>query len=88
MASNPPSHPVYQRLTCAAQAFSRHVVLHELDQRAHEVPGSDPLARRVHHFVERGVPYFAPEDAHYLDWAAHAAALWTELDARAARQVA
>jgi hypothetical protein len=33
--------------------------------------------------VERGVPYFAPGDSHYREWAAKAAALWDELQKRA-----
>jgi hypothetical protein len=28
------------------------------------------------------VPFFAPGDAHYRDWAAKAASLWDELHAR------
>jgi hypothetical protein len=75
-------HPVYLRLTNASQAFARHLVLHELEQRLRGTPGSDPLARRVRHCVERGVPYFAPADRHYLEWADHVAALWAAVEAR------
>jgi hypothetical protein len=75
-------HPVYLRLTSASQAFARHQVLHELEQRLHDASGHDPLARRVRHCVERGVPYFAPSDRHYLDWARHVAELWAAADAR------
>ena len=41
------------------------------------------LHARVHGFVDRGVPYFAPADAHYREWAARAAQLWDELQQRA-----
>ena len=88
MAAEPIQHPVFQRLTSSAQAFARHAVLHELEQRVHDVPGADPLARRVRACVERGVPYFAPADAHYRHWAAHVAALWAAVDDRAPPRVA
>lgn len=78
-------HPVYRRLTESAQAFTRHAVLHELGQRLRAVPSGDPLVRRARHCLGRGVPYFAPADAHYRDWAAQVAALWAALDARAQR---
>ncbi|WP_119354873.1 hypothetical protein [Azohydromonas sediminis] len=84
MAVDPMQHPVFERLTSPAQAFARHAVLHELEQRVHDVPGADPLVRRVRACVERGVPYFAPGDAHYRHWAAHVAELWAAVDDRAA----
>ncbi len=80
--SPPPAHPVVERLTHATAAFARHQVLHELEQRVHHLSTGDPLARRVRHCVERGVPYFAPADPHYLEWAGHVAALWDAVDAR------
>jgi hypothetical protein len=75
-------HPVFARLTAAGlSAFERHTVLHELTQRAGPCPKS--LAQKVHAFVERGVPYFAPADQHYRAWAAQAAALWDQARAGA-----
>lgn len=72
-------HPIYTRLTAPTQPFARHALLHDMEvglSRLERCPG---LAARVHKFVERGVPYFAPEDSHYREWAAKAAALWDEL---------
>lgn len=77
----PHRHPVYARLTNNREAFGRHMVLHELEQRLHEIRSTDPLVRKVRHFVERGVPYFAPADQHYREWAAQAASYWASIDA-------
>jgi hypothetical protein len=77
---NAVNHPVFARLTAAQHtAFERHTVLHELDQRVEVCPKQ--LAQKVHAFVERGVPYFAPADSHYRAWAAQAAKLWQTVDA-------
>ena len=76
------THPVYARLTGERRAFDRHTVLHELAQRLERVRAAQPLAARVRAFVERGVPYFAPADAHYRQWAERAAELWDALDTR------
>lgn len=74
------NHPVIARLLAPAAAFSRHVLLHELERELNaDAPAA--LASRVRHFVERGVPYFAPADAHYRAWAERAAALWDEVHA-------
>jgi hypothetical protein len=81
-------HPIYARLTSPTEPFARHALLHdmeiELARRGDRCPG---LAARVHHFVERGVPYFAPADSHYREWAAKAAALWDEVHQRTASAV-
>ena len=72
-------HPVYARLTAAQHtAFERHTVLHELDRRAETCPPA--LAQKVAELVERGVPYFAPADRHYLAWAAKVTDLWQRLE--------
>lgn len=75
-------HPIYARLIAPTHPFARHALLHDMEvglARLERCPG---LAARVNHFVERGVPYFAPGDAHYQEWAAKAAALWDELHER------
>ena len=80
-------HPVFARLTSPDHPFARHALLHDLDvalSRGARPPG---LAARVQHFVERGVPYFAPGDPHYREWAAKAAALWDELHQRSGSTV-
>jgi hypothetical protein len=73
------NHPVFERLTSTSTAFERHTVLHELDRRVHACPKA--LAQKVHAFVERGVPYFCPADAHYRAWAAEVARLWDSVSA-------
>ncbi len=83
MAADLLHHPVYLRLTSTAQAVERHAVLHELEQRLRGLAGADALGRRVRHCVERGVPYFAPGDAHYRHWARHVAELWAAVDGHA-----
>jgi hypothetical protein len=73
-------HPVFARLTAPGHtAFERHTVLHELQQRLGCCP--KPLAHKVHAFIERGVPYFAPADSHYRAWAQQAARLWDTVEA-------
>jgi hypothetical protein len=54
-------------------------LLHDLELQLSMHPMTQGLATRVRHFVERGVPYFAPGDEHYRAWAAKAAQLWDEL---------
>ncbi len=76
-------HPVFARLTAPNQPFARHALLHDMDVALTRQPRSPGLAARVQHFVERGVPYFAPGDARYREWAGKAAALWDELHGRA-----
>ena len=75
-------HPIYTRLMAPCEPFARHALLHSIELEIARLECCPKLATRVQHFVERGVPYFAPADAHYRDWAAKAAALWDELHAR------
>jgi hypothetical protein len=78
---NAVTHPVFTRLTTdQGSPFARHCVLHELEQRLAQCPRKRALATKVKAFVERGVPFFAPADSHYLDWAAHAAELWEQIE--------
>ena len=72
-------HPVYERLIAPAHPYARHALLHDLELHLAQAQHNAALATRVHRFVERGVPYFAPADAHYRAWAATAAQLWDEL---------
>jgi hypothetical protein len=75
-------HPIYTRLMAPSEPFARHALLHSIEMELSRLVCAPKLAAKVHHFVERGVPYFAPGDAHYREWAAKAAALWDELHAR------
>jgi hypothetical protein len=75
-------HPIFTRLTAPTQPFARHALLHDMEVELARLDRRPGLASRVHHFVERGVPYFAPTDPHYREWAAKAAALWDELHQR------
>jgi|APDOM4702015118_1054815.scaffolds.fasta_scaffold80445_2 hypothetical protein len=79
-------HPVFAQLTAPHQPFARHAVLHDMDVAVSRRNRSPGLAARVHHFVERGVPYFAPNDPQYREWAAKAALLWDELHRRSGAQ--
>lgn len=72
-------HPVFARLTSPDHPFARHALLHDLDVALARRRRSPGLTARVQHLIERGVPYFAPNDLHYREWAAKAAALWDEL---------
>jgi hypothetical protein len=80
-------HPIFERLVAPTQPFARHALLHDMEVELAQLGRCPGLATRVHHFVERGVPYFAPHDAYYRDWAAKAAALWDELHRRSASEV-
>ena len=77
-------HPIYERLIAPADPCARHALLHDMERQLAQVPRCPGLHTRVHSFVDRGVPYFAPADAHYREWAARAARLWDELHGRIA----
>lgn len=72
----PAKHPIYAQLTATQDPFTRHTVLHELEKRLAACHGERALTQRVHSFIDRGVPYFAPADRHYRHWAEQAADLW------------
>lgn len=84
----PQHHPIYERLIAPADPCARHALLHDMERRLSQVQRCPGLHARVHSFVDRGVPYFAPADAYYRDWATRAAQLWDELDQRADMPVA
>jgi hypothetical protein len=84
----PQYHPIYERLIAPADPCARHALLHEMERQLSQVPRCPGLHARVHSFVDRGVPYFAPADAHYREWATRAALLWDELRQRADMPVA
>jgi hypothetical protein len=75
----PLHHPIYERLLAPAQPVSRHSLLHDMEQRLARTRPCAKLQARVRSFVDRGVPYFAPADPRYREWAARAAQLWDEL---------
>jgi hypothetical protein len=76
-------HPIYVRLLAPAGPIARHALLHDLEVQLSRLRQRCPgLHARVRSFVDRGVPYFAPTDAHYREWAARASQLWDELQQR------
>jgi hypothetical protein len=79
----PLHHPIYECLLAPAHPVARHAVLHDMEQRLAHAQPCPKLQARVRNFVDRGVPYFAPTDARYREWAARAAHLWDELQAGA-----
>ncbi len=78
----PLHHPIYERLIAPANPFARHALLHDMELQLSQIQRCPGLHARVHSFVDRGVPYFAPTDTHYREWAARAAQLWDELHLR------
>lgn len=79
----PQQHPIYERLLTPEEPFARHALLHNMELQLCRVREHCPgLHSRVHSFVDRGVPYFAPSDPHYREWAAKASQLWDELHQR------
>jgi hypothetical protein len=75
---NTQNHPVFNRLTTPRDAFARHTVLHELEQRLAAKPRERSLCTKVQSVVERGVPYYAPGDTHYRNWARQVVDLWDQ----------
>lgn len=75
-------HPIFTRLIAPADPFARHALLHDMEVQVAQMQRCPGLQARVHNFVNRGVPYFAPADTHYREWAARAAQLWDELHQR------
>jgi hypothetical protein len=81
-------HPIYRSLLAPAGPVARHALLHDMELQLARLRERCPgLHARVRGFVDRGVPYFAPSDAHYRDWAAKAAHLWDELHQRDCAEV-
>jgi hypothetical protein len=80
---HPLRHPIFERLITPADPFARHALLHDMELQLAQIQHGAGLRARVHSFVARGVPYFAPADSHYREWAARAAQLWDELHQRA-----
>lgn len=78
----PLHHPIYDRLISPAVPIARHALLHDMEVQLTRGQRSPRLQQRVQEFVARGVPYFAPADAKYREWASKAAALWDELNGR------
>ena len=79
---SPLHHPIFERLIAPAEPYARHALLHDMERQLSRLQRCPGLHTRVHSFVDRGVPYFAPTDARYREWAARAAQLWDELDGR------
>ena len=75
-------HPIFDRLITPADPFARHALLHDMELQLAQAQHGPGLRARVQTFVNRGVPYFAPADSHYREWAARAAQLWDELHRR------
>lgn len=76
-------HPIYECLLAPAGPIARHALLHNMELQLSRLRQRCPgLHARVHSFVDRGVPYFAPADVHYREWAAKATQLWDELHQR------
>ncbi|MEF7614759.1 hypothetical protein V4F39_12625 [Aquincola sp. MAHUQ-54] len=75
------THPVFERLTAAQSPMARQHLLHELEKMVDSRRGERALVQRVHQVVERGVPYYAPADAHYQAWARQVAELWQRAEA-------
>jgi hypothetical protein len=76
---DPLHHPIFERLITPADPCSRHALLHDMERQLAQIGHGPGLRARVQSFVDRGVPYFAPTDSHYREWAARAAQLWDEL---------
>ena len=55
-------------------------MLHELEQRLETCPKKRALCAKVHAVVERGVPYYSPDDTHFLEWAEQVTELWQQVD--------
>lgn len=72
-------HPIYTRLITPADPFVRHALLHDMEIQLAQLQRRPGLQARVRNFVDRGVPYFAPTDPHYVEWATRASQLWDEL---------
>jgi len=75
----PLHHPIYECLLAPAHPIARHALLHDMERRLSQARACPKLQARVRSFVDRGVPYFAPSDSRYREWAARAAQLWDEL---------
>lgn len=65
----------------APDPMQRMIGLHTLEREAAQ--GEARLAGQVEAFASRGVPYYAPQDAHYQAWVGRALDFWQRLHAHA-----
>ena len=61
----------------APKALDRVHALHAIERDGHHAAA--PLARELHAFTARGIPYYAPQDEAYLKWVDKAVAYWAQL---------
>ncbi len=62
----------------APRAIDRVHALHALERLSSQAPET-ALARELEAFTARGIPYYAPADASYLEWVDAAVALWEQV---------
>jgi hypothetical protein len=65
----------------ARDPMQRFIALHAIElEIGHGATASDPrLAGEVERFAARGVPFYAPNDAHYRAWVGRAVGYWERL---------
>ncbi|MFT3857594.1 MAG: hypothetical protein QM742_08895 [Aquabacterium sp.] len=68
----------------APSAIDRVHALHALELALENAP-TCPIAKELAAFTARGIPYYAPEDAHYCEWVAQAVKYLEKLQAEEAR---
>lgn len=71
----------------APSAIDRVHALHALELALENAP-TCPVAKELAAFTARGIPYYAPEDAHYCEWVAQAVRYLERLQAEEARALA
>jgi hypothetical protein len=69
----------------ARDPMQRMLALHALQQQAQQ--RAPRMLGEVERFASRGIPFYAPQDAHYLGWVQRAVGYWerTQQQASATR---
>ncbi|NBD21741.1 hypothetical protein GTZ97_13815 [Aquabacterium fontiphilum] len=81
-----PDHPAALRAQLQSPlASERAMALHALLELADQI-AEPALARELHAFADRGVPYFDPEGLAYRAWVARAVALFERAGAAPRRE--
>lgn len=63
----------------APQPMRRAMALHALEVELDHADAKRALSHQVASFVARGIPFYAPDDAHYREWVGKVVGYWQRL---------
>lgn len=63
----------------APQPMRRATALHAVELELEGSAARRALMQQVQSFIARGIPFYAPDDAHYRDWVSRVVTYWQRL---------